>query len=66
MIINRGKTHIAVQAITMRHPNTFAPNISIIFNRFCWVLNSERSEKNIPVLESKHTININDRNAGTP
>ena len=66
MIKSEGIMNNAVHAITIKHPNTFAPNIYIILSRLSYELNCVRSEKKIPVLESKHTINIRLKNAGTP
>jgi hypothetical protein len=52
--------------ITIRQPNTFAPNISMILSKFSWLPIFEMSEKKMPVLESKHTIRMSDKRAGTP
>jgi hypothetical protein len=66
IMAKKGIAKIAVQPITIRQPRTLAPKISIILRRLSWLPNSVRSEKKIPVLESKQTIRISDRRAGTP
>jgi hypothetical protein len=66
MIIKNGIVNIPHHPITIRHPRTLAPNISIILSKFSWLPMFEMSEKKMPVLESKHTIRIRDKRAGTP
>jgi hypothetical protein len=66
MIIKNGIVNMPHHPITIRHPNTFAPNISMILRRFSWLPIFDMSEKKIPVLESKQTIRISDKRAGTP